>query len=239
MPSASRRCRRGTRDPAAEPTRQRRTRPPTAPPCGDAAWSRCSRLHALPACRSLGVPHVAGSVSEPQTRGATGEGAGIWEPENLHLRRAPSARQDFSFSVFRRRPAVHATVRDVAGPGGPLASGPARTRSGRAGRAGGAGMAPPWARPRVPCGARVACSDWARASAHQRASSSEHARSPAGGALSHPSSRGRAGASACRAVTESSVLPPATSVQTRRSTQSACPVSKDCRLWSGYPHTPN
>ena len=38
-------------------------RPTIAPPCGDAAWPRCSGLHALPACRSLGGPHVAGSVA--------------------------------------------------------------------------------------------------------------------------------------------------------------------------------
>ena len=38
-------------------------RPTIAPPCGGAAWSRCSGLHALPACRSLGGPHVAGSVA--------------------------------------------------------------------------------------------------------------------------------------------------------------------------------
>ena len=56
------------------------------------------RLHALPACRSLGGPHVAGSVREPRTRGATDERAGTWEPAPPQHASGSSGFQLFSFS---------------------------------------------------------------------------------------------------------------------------------------------
>ena len=129
-------------------------RPTIAPPCGDATWSRCSGLHALPACRSLGGPHIAGSVaaSDP-VAGVTRllEASGItasarrnpaaavagserrsasWQSGNLGCSRAfadsPGC-QDSSFSV--PRPGGDLGGRDRAGLQGGRRSGELETRN--------------------------------------------------------------------------------------------------------------
>jgi hypothetical protein len=147
---ASRRYQTGTAGPAAEPTRQQRMRPTIAPPCGDAAWPRCSALHALPECRSLGGPRVAGSVSEPRPCGATDEGrdeVGIWEPGNLPSPRLRFVRiPGFQFST---RPAVDATARS-AGPGRPPHPGPHAPGAAARGALAGRAWRPPWRPPARP-----------------------------------------------------------------------------------------
>ena len=107
---------------------------------------RRSLVQVLSAARSVGVsvtrrPPCRSSVSERRNRGATDERvdtAGSWEPENLPLAACLRSVLISAFQFFAPRPAVDATGRD-AGPGGPVAPGPARTRSDRAGRAPGAG----------------------------------------------------------------------------------------------------
>ena len=148
------------------PRRRQRRRGPTAPPCAGAAWPTCfvSTL-----CRRVGqsAAPIRGQVSEPRTPGRDGgESGNLQEPGNLPLAAGLRFVKISAFQFFGR-PRTRRTRR--AGPARPRTRPTADPEWPRGARSPGVHGGPHGPRP-PSCGARVARSDWARASAHRSAS---------------------------------------------------------------------